>query len=83
MHWVLLQTFFQSPLLSYPKSGVFGWSVLEKPKKTGKIKNGSTLKKKQQHQTLVQKKVGGKRKEWQSNKPAISRKNAKYRTSSA
>ena len=71
MHWVLLPTFFQSPLLSYPKSGVLD-GVFGKPKKQAN-KNGSTLKK-NSNINFSTKKVGGKKKNWQSNKPAISRK---------
>ena len=63
--------FFQSPLLSYPKSGVFD-GAFGKPKKQAN-KNGSTLKK-NSNINFSTKKVGGKKKNWQSNKPAISRK---------
>lgn len=63
--------FFQSPLLSYPKSGVLD-GVFGKPKKQAN-KNGSTLKK-NSNINFSTKKVGGKKKNWQSNKPAISRK---------
>lgn len=59
MHWVLLQTFFQSPLLSYPKSGVLD-GVFGKSKKQ-ENKKGSTLKK-NSNTNFSAKKVEGKRK---------------------
>ena len=62
---------FQSPLLSYPKSDVLD-GMFGKPKKQAN-KNGSTLKK-NSNINFSTKKVGGKKKNWQSNKPAISRK---------
>jgi hypothetical protein len=46
--------------------------VFGKPKKQAN-KNGSTLKK-NSNINFSTKKVGGKKKNWQSNKPAISRK---------
>lgn len=61
--------FFQSPILGYGKSGVLD-GVFGKSKKQ-ENKKGSTLKK-NSNTDFSAKKSGGKKKNWQSNKSAIS-----------
>lgn len=70
MHWCFYRLFSVS-ITELPKSGVLD-GVFGKPKKQAN-KNGSTLKK-NSNINFSTKKVGGKKKNWQSNKPAISRK---------
>ena len=63
--------FFQSPLLDYPKSDVLD-VVCGKPKKQ-ESRTGATLKK-NGNTNFSTKKTGGTKKNWQSNKSAISKK---------
>ncbi|MFQ6999695.1 MAG: hypothetical protein ACLRR4_13660 [Blautia sp.] len=63
---------FQTPILETMAKVAFWMGVFGKPKKQ-ENKNGSTLKK-NSNSNFSTKKVGKTKKNWQSNKPAISKK---------
>ena len=67
----LFSDLFQAPILGHGKSGVLD-GIFGKPKKQ-ENKNGSTLKK-NNNSSFSTKKRGGTKKNWQNNKPAISKK---------